>query len=104
MSANDPQILNGISQHKTYRLITMIRGGLVTLVFGKTMELDAVADKSATLTLMSTDVERIGTGLALVHELWASLIELTLSIWLLEKQIGVACIAPIVVAICMLEA
>lgn len=58
----------------------MLRGALVTVVHSKTMELDAVADKSGTLTLMSTDVERIGTGLAFVHEMWASLIELMLSI------------------------
>jgi ATP-binding cassette, subfamily C (CFTR/MRP), member 1 len=77
----------------------MLRGALVTVVYGKTMELDITVDKSATLTLMSTDVERIGTGLALVHEMWASMIELGLSIWLLDIQIGIACIAPIVVAI-----
>lgn len=79
----------------------MLRGALVTVIYGKTMELDITADKSSTLTLMSTDVERIGTGLALVHEMWASMIELALSIWLLDMQIGIACIAPIVVAIGM---
>ncbi|KAJ5770022.1 uncharacterized protein N7511_002073 [Penicillium nucicola] len=82
------------SQHKTFRLITMIRGSIVPLVYRYTMRLDAgVARDSAALTLMSVDVERISSGLQYVHEVWASPIDIGLALWLLERQLGLAVVA-----------
>ncbi|OQD90867.1 hypothetical protein PENANT_c001G04474 [Penicillium antarcticum] len=58
------------------------------------MRLDAgVARDSAALTLMSVDVERIGSGLQYVHEVWASPIDIGLALWLLERQLGLAVVA-----------
>lgn len=54
---------------------------------------------SAAITLMGTDVERIATSLLGFHELWASLLEIAISLWLLGRQVGVACIIPLVIAI-----
>jgi len=82
------------SQHKTFRLITMIRGSIVPLVYRHTMHLDVgVARGSAALTLMSVDVERISSGLQYVHEVWASPIDIGLALWLLERQLGLAVVA-----------
>ncbi|KAJ5350728.1 hypothetical protein N7541_008455 [Penicillium brevicompactum] len=82
------------SQHKTFRLITMIRGSVVPLIYRHTMQLDAgVARDSAALTLMSVDVERISSGLQYVHEVWASPIDIGLALWLLERQLGLAVVA-----------
>jgi ATP-binding cassette subfamily C (CFTR/MRP) protein 1 len=80
----------------------MARGCLVSRVFSKTLAISATvaAGKgSSTLTLMSTDVERISRGLESLHELWASPIEVGIAIWLLGRQLGVACIVPGVIAL-----
>lgn len=78
--------------HRTYRLITAVRGGLVALIFSKTLDLNiAAAKESAAVTLMSTDIDGIATGLEEIHDIWASAIELGLGIYLLQRQVGAAC-------------
>jgi ATP-binding cassette, subfamily C (CFTR/MRP), member 1 len=49
------------------------------------------------VALMGTDVERIVSGMQKLHEVWASLLDIGIATWLLEKQLSLACIAPIVV-------
>lgn len=80
----------------------MIRGSLVSMVFDKTLRIQgsAVADAEA-ITLMSADVERIGTGMRELHELYSSVIELGLAIWLLERLLHVAMAASTVFVISM---
>lgn len=46
------------------------------------------------LTLMGADVERIILGLRSIHEVWASLVDISIAIYLLEKQVYVACLVP----------
>lgn len=48
---------------------------------------------------MGTDVERIVNGLQSIHETWASLLEIGIACWLLERQISLACIAPIALVV-----
>ena len=75
----------------------MIRGILVSAIFSKTTEIDiTVLDNSAAVTLMSTDVDRIVLGLREVHDLWANFIQIALATCLLERDIGIACIAPVI--------
>lgn len=57
-------------------------------------------DTASSLTLMSADIERIVTGMETAHELWANLIEVGLAIYLLQRQLGVACTIPVGVAVC----
>ncbi|KAH7407958.1 ABC multidrug transporter [Cadophora sp. MPI-SDFR-AT-0126] len=93
-------VTTGQFQHLTYRVITMIRGGLISLLYGKATELSiTAADPSSSMILMSADIERITTGWQTVHELWANVIEVGLAIYLLERQLGAACAVPIAVAI-----
>lgn len=93
-------ITTGQYQHLTYRAITMTRGGLVSMMFAKTSSLKAnAADSATSLTLMSADIERITNGWQTMHEIWANLIEIALAIFLLERQLGVACVIPIAVAL-----
>ncbi|KAH0593670.1 hypothetical protein MHUMG1_08420 [Metarhizium humberi] len=48
-------------EHMTYRVLTMFRGSLITIIFGKTLRLSASAVHDAeAITLMSADVDRIG--------------------------------------------
>ena len=57
--------------------------------------LHSALDESAAVTLMSTDVQRICDSLAQLHEVWASIIEIALAIWLLSREIGVALLGPL---------
>ena len=71
----------------------------MTAVFGKTLDISITAlDNSKAVTLMSTDVERVVRGLREVHELWANVVQIALGTWLLEREIGAACVAPVLVA------
>lgn len=58
------------------------------------------ADPTAALTLMSADIERIDTGWRTAHDVWANLVEIAVAIFLLERQLGVACLIPVGAAIC----
>ena len=94
-------VTNGQYQHLVYRAITMARGGLVSMLYvkGSTLRSNDV-DPSASLTLMSADIERITTGWQTMHEMWANTLEVAIAIWLLERQLGAACAIPLAVAIC----
>ncbi|KAJ0159330.1 Canalicular multispecific organic anion transporter 1 [Colletotrichum tanaceti] len=89
-----------VYKHKTYRLITMVRGGLISLIYDKTIELDSGALKDgASVTLIGTDCESIAQGLVNVHEIWAAPIDIGLALYLLQREMGVACVAPVVIAV-----
>jgi ATP-binding cassette, subfamily C (CFTR/MRP), member 1 len=96
-----PQFSKCHYTHHTYRLITSVRGGLVALIFAKVVDLEAATAKdSAAVTLMSTDVDGIASGLQNIHDIWASVIELGLGVYLLQRQVGAACFLVLVPAIC----
>jgi hypothetical protein len=70
------------------------------MLYTKTTDLSMTAvDPVASLTLMSADIERIATGWQYMHEIWANMIEIGVAIYLLERQLGVACAVPVAVAI-----
>jgi ATP-binding cassette, subfamily C (CFTR/MRP), member 1 len=82
----------------------MVRGGLISMIYRKTAYLSLKdADPASSLTLMSADIERIVQGWQTMHEIWANAFEIALAIYLLERQLGIACVVPIVVAICKLS-
>lgn len=84
----------------SYKVITMIRGNLVNLIYQRTLDLSSISvDQSVATTLMSADVERIGTGLRQMHDVWAGLIEIGLAMWLLATQLGVAAVAAGIVSL-----
>ncbi|EFQ29566.1 ABC transporter [Colletotrichum graminicola M1.001] len=85
------------------RFLCMARACLTTAVYRKTVQSKASAgDDSAALTLMSADIERIRMGFMQLHEFWANPIQVALACWLLQRQLGAAFVAPIVVvAICV---
>lgn len=79
----------------------MMRGGLISMLYNKAVDIPLTdVDTASSLTLMSADIERIVTGMQTGHEIWANTIEVGLAIYLLERQLGVACTIPIGVAIC----
>ena len=87
--------------HALYRSITMLRGGLVGLIFNKTLILqDGVYDESAAVTHMSTDIDRIATSMQSMNEVWSRLIEVAIGVWLLSIQLGAVSVIPILVVLC----
>lgn len=82
------------------RTLCMSRSALAGAVYRKTTEvkLSAAGDVAA-LTLMSTDVERIRLGFLNLHEFWANTLEVGLASWLLQRQVGSAFVAPLVVVL-----
>jgi hypothetical protein len=71
---------------------------MVSLIYSKSLKIQAgVHDESATLTLMSTDVMALTTSLQALCDIWARVIEMSIGIWLLGKQLGWVCLAPLVV-------
>lgn len=92
----------GQYQHRTYRSITMLRAGLVSIIYRKTGTLSVKdIDPATSMTLMSADIERIVQGWQTMHEVWANAIEVGIAMYLLERQLGVACVVPIAVSIGM---
>ncbi|GAW21487.1 hypothetical protein ANO14919_110060 [Xylariales sp. No.14919] len=59
------------------------------------IELDG-SNSTASLTLMSTDVERVARGLLNIHEIWACMIELGLALYLLQRELGEAFLAAVI--------
>ncbi|KAM0254479.1 hypothetical protein ACHAQJ_006761 [Trichoderma viride] len=92
--------------HRYYhhRMRTMLRSILVTETFiTATKARIGTGDDSAALTLMSTDIERIRMGFRQLHDIWASVIQVALSAWMLNSQLGVVFVAPIgVVILCFI--
>ncbi|KAF5267203.1 hypothetical protein FOXYS1_1935 [Fusarium oxysporum] len=82
------------------RSLYMARGCLAAYVYRSTTEgkMSDIND-AAVLTVMSTDVERIIFGFHGLHDFWANIIEIGLGCFLLQRELGLAFISPIVVII-----
>lgn len=91
-----------LNQHRVYRAVARLRGSLIALIYRETLTMSVAEQKeSEVVTLMNADVERIATGLRQSQELWASLVEIPLSVWLLSRQISWAALSPLgVILIC----
>lgn len=78
----------------------MVRAGLISAIYEQTIHLTSNDMRdSAALTLMGTDVERIVSGLRMLHETWASTIEVALALYLLERQVLLACLVPALISL-----
>ncbi|MCJ1392591.1 hypothetical protein MMC18_005461 [Xylographa bjoerkii] len=88
-----------IARHKAFRVITMMRDSIVSMIYDKTIKLPSTGlDGNSPITLMSADIERLASGLRYMHDAWASIIEICIALYLLYKELGIAGIAPIVIA------
>ncbi|KAK2883394.1 hypothetical protein FQN49_000034 [Arthroderma sp. PD_2] len=89
-----------LSSYQSTRFITRVKGGLIGLVYQETIKARKVdLGETTAIALIGTDVERIGYSFLQIHEIWASVIEIGVAIWLLEQQVFLACLAPVVVII-----
>jgi len=96
------QCSTALSSYQATRFVTRVKGGLIGLVYQKTMKTRTVdLQETTAVALMGTDVERIAYNFLQFHEIWASIIEIGVAIWLLEQQVFLACLAPVVVILSM---
>ncbi|KAK2738485.1 hypothetical protein FQN57_007000 [Myotisia sp. PD_48] len=92
-----------VYQHKTYRLLTLYRGSLISLIFDKTLNVcSSVVTDAEAITLMSADIDRI-SNLTIIHELYACFIDVAVCLWLLYDLLGVTMVAPIIwIILCLI--
>ncbi|KAG8409595.1 hypothetical protein J3459_017421 [Metarhizium acridum] len=90
-------VSNSVYNYQNLRFSLRLRGGLIALVFQHNVNTRPVDMGDITgVTLMGTDVERIVSGMQMFNELWGSLLDVAVAAWLLERQLSLACLAPIV--------
>lgn len=91
----------GWSSHLSFRLMTMMRGQLISLIYTKVLELPITdANESAAMTLMGTDVQAIASSYYFILiEMIPNVIQLAIAIYLLYTQIGAVCVAPVLVTL-----
>ncbi|KAJ6779807.1 hypothetical protein PWT90_01499 [Aphanocladium album] len=92
-------VSNAWYYHQVIKCIAITRAALISLLYNKSLNISIGSDKSASVTMMSTDIERIAMGMRSIHDIWASAIEVGISAWLLEAEVGVAVILPIVIPV-----
>ncbi|KAI1128647.1 P-loop containing nucleoside triphosphate hydrolase protein [Nemania abortiva] len=80
----------GWASHLTYRLMTMMRGGLISMIYRKLLRTQVTKlNDSAAVTLMGTDVQRITESFHyLIVETIPAFIQLGIATYLLYLQLG----------------
>jgi ATP-binding cassette, subfamily C (CFTR/MRP), member 1 len=73
---------------------------MVSVIYASTLRLQSeVYDESKAVTLMTTDIDNIANNILNVQEIWARITEVGIGIWLLERQLGWVCVAPVIVTL-----
>lgn len=53
------------------------------------------------MAVLGADTPQIVAGLQMIHELWASLLDVAIATWLLERKLSLACLAPVALVLGM---
>jgi len=78
----------------------MFRGSTVSFIYKQSLLLEPQSvQRSAAVSLMSTDVDRIAFCLEELNECWSRLIELVIGILLLTRQLGWISVIPLLVVL-----
>ena len=101
IQAHSAQVMMGWSSHLSYRLMTMMRGQLISIIYAKMMTLPITnINESAAMSLMGTDVQRIAeTFWYLVVEVVPNAVQVGVAVYLLYVQLGAVCVAPVLITI-----
>lgn len=82
------------------RFLAMARASLDTAIYRTSLRRTIQEGKdSSAITLVNSDVMRIQGGFRDLHECWASVVEVAIASWLLERKLGAAFVAPIIVVV-----
>ncbi len=80
------------------RLILKAQAMLVSEIYRKVVLLPSTEGDQVAITLMSTDVTRFCIGLYMIHDFCSKVVQVGVGIWLLQRELGVAAIAPFLTA------
>lgn len=81
-------------------MLLKLRGVLVGAIYKKATDAQiGSTDPGSSLTLMSTDIERMNLGFRTIHDIWAAFLEVGIAAYLLYNQLGLVFLVPIVVII-----
>jgi ABC-type multidrug transport system fused ATPase/permease subunit len=94
-------IATALFQHMGYRVMTMLRAGLIAILYDHMMNLPAESvDESGALGLMGADAEGFAEFFfATITDTWANVLQLGIAIYLLTRMVGAVVIAPVILAI-----
>ncbi|KAJ5190136.1 multidrug resistance-associated protein [Penicillium cinerascens] len=87
--------------HMLNRFTTIFRGATSSMIYDHALRIPdgTLEDRSATITLMTTDIDRIIACLVTLNECWARTIEVVIGISLLALRIGWVCLMPLIIVI-----
>jgi hypothetical protein len=78
----------------------MVRDSLVSLIYNSAFQATAPGSlDTGSLTLMTVDVEKVMLGFEDLHELWASIAQIAIAIYVLASYMSWTCVAPVIVPI-----
>ncbi|KAH0274733.1 putative ABC transporter, partial [Aureobasidium melanogenum] len=98
-------ISNALYQQQISRIMTKLRGALVSIIHDHILVVyDGATKDGAALTLISSDIDTIIRVLGELNESWARLIEVAVGIGLLARQVGAVSIVPIVLTVTSTQA
>ncbi|KAL6886032.1 P-loop containing nucleoside triphosphate hydrolase protein [Trichoderma evansii] len=87
------------------RVATAVRASITDFIFQRLPHLDSAVELAGSATtLVSADIERIQFGIREIHEIWANFITTAISLWLIERAIGIAMVPALGVSIVCLAA
>lgn len=87
-------------QYQVNRIGATGRGALIAIVHEHSMRTRAADSGEITaVALMGTDVQRIANGILSLCEIWGSVLDIAIACWLLEQQLSLACLAPILLTL-----
>jgi len=72
------------------RFVTMFRGAASLIIYDHALHIPdgVLEDRSATITLMTTDIDQIINCLIMLNEFWVRIIEVGIGIALLALRLG----------------
>ncbi|KAF2023756.1 hypothetical protein EK21DRAFT_80114 [Setomelanomma holmii] len=89
-------------RQKAVRTATSMRASLTDYIFQRLSHLDSAMELAGSATtLVSADIERAQFGIRDIHEIWASLISTAVTLFLIERAIGVAMVSALGVSIAL---
>ncbi|KAJ5301233.1 hypothetical protein N7508_006096 [Penicillium antarcticum] len=102
----DPEVTYCLYRQNAVRAAVAMRASLTDFVFQRLSHLDSAIELAGSATtLVSADIERIQFGFRDIHEIWANMITTAISLFLIERSIGIAMVTglgvSIVGAVCM---
>ncbi|KXJ95019.1 ABC transporter [Microdochium bolleyi] len=98
-------ITNGQYEWRLHRCAAKMKASVTGVIYQKALRLDLRSEGTsheAAVTLVGTDAHTIIQGLVQLHEVWSAVVEIGIGVYLLYRQLGLACVMPVAVSFVIL--